>query len=297
MGIERLCYVGLGASDLTAWRAFASQVLALEVAPDSTDDLLYLRMDDHHHRIMVSRSTADDLDFVGWQVRDASALAELAAAVEAEGISVETATAEELAQRHVQAMAWFVDPVTTTRIELVVAPAVQFAPAFRPARPIAGYKTGDLGLGHVVLYVNDMRAAEHFYVDVLGFAISDWATVPGVGNVATFLHCNARHHSLAFMFNPEAPRRINHLMLESLDIDDVGQAYDLCLEQGLVSVTLGRHMNDRAVSFYFRTPSGWHCELGTGAREIDPQTWCAEHYNVAVPHQGEWGHEGLLAMI
>ena len=147
-----------------------------------------------------------------------------------------------------------------------------------------------------MLYAPGLVAAEQFYVDVLGFATTDRVVVPGLGRFAAFLHCNERHHSLGLMAFPDTPRKLQHVMLETLDIDDVGTTYDLCVERGITDTTLGRHLNDRAFSFYFQTPSGWHLEYGWGARTIDPAAWRIEQFNGIRP-KGEWGHEGLTAMI
>ncbi|HEY2563189.1 MAG TPA: VOC family protein, partial [Acidimicrobiales bacterium] len=104
-----------------------------------------------------------------------------------------------------------------------------------------------------------------------------------------------RHHSLAFI-QIDAPRRVQHVMFETLDMDDVGTTYDICRERDIVSTSLGRHLNDRMFSFYFQNPSGWHLEYGWGAREIDPATWHLEHYN-GMRAPGEWGHDGLRSMV
>jgi 2,3-dihydroxybiphenyl 1,2-dioxygenase len=150
-------------------------------------------------------------------------------------------------------------------------------------------------MGHVVLYAPDVTAAESFYEEALGFGVSDRAMAPGMGTFASFMHCNGRHHSLAFIGIP-APRKAQHVMFETKEMDDVGTTYDLCSERDIVSVSLGRHLNDRMLSFYFRTPSGWHLEYGWGAREIDPATWHVEYYN-ALRGPGEWGHAGLREMV
>jgi hypothetical protein len=86
-------------------------------------------------------------------------------------------------------------------------------------------------------------------------------------------------------------------MMEYTSIDDVGTGYDICLERDLVTATLGRHLNDHMLSFYFKNPGDWHFELGWGAREIDPATWQVEHYNGLQPGGGEWGHDGLLNVM
>ena len=75
-----------------------------------------------------------------------------------------------------------------------------------------------------------------------------------MGRLGAFMHCNTRHHSFAFFANPEPRKKIHHIMMEYTSIDDVGTAYDLCLERDFVTATLGRHLNDHMLSFYFKNP-------------------------------------------
>ena len=49
---------------------------------------------------------------------------------------------------------------------------------FKPSRPISGFKTGALGMGHVVLHVKDFNKVVPFYRDLLGFKISDYSNTP-----------------------------------------------------------------------------------------------------------------------
>lgn len=294
--VRQLGYVGSTATDLAAWRAYAVEVLGIEISPDSTDEMLYLRFDDHHHRLVIHAGDIDDVAYVGWEVADPTALAAAVARVEASGLTVTAGTPDEAVTRCVLEFAWFACPYTGVRTELYIGPEVLFQPAFQPTRPIGGFVTGNQGLGHVVLYAPDVAAAEAFYVDVLGFATSDQVIVPGIGEMAAFMHCNTRHHSLGLMGIPGTPRRIQHVMFETNDIDTVGTTYDICLQRDIVSTTLGRHLNDRALSCYFRNPSGWHFEYGWSARSIDPETWHIEHFN-AFRAKGEWGHEGLTSML
>lgn len=150
-----------------------------------------------------------------------------------------------------------------------------------------GFKAGPLGLGHVVLTVDDRDAVERFYIDVLGLKLSDY----GSGRLA-FFHCNPRHHSVAIM--PAAMAhgrsRIVHLMLEALSVDDLGTAMDLCEQHGVpVLETLGKHPNDLTTSFYLQTPSGFGIEYGTGGREIDDARWEVRVYD----KRDLWGHKRL----
>ncbi|WP_155704489.1 hypothetical protein [Burkholderia cepacia] len=62
-------------------------------------------------------------------------------------------------------------------------------------------------------------------------------------------------------------------------------------EQEIAATGIGRHPNDRSVSFYFRNPSRWFIEYGWDLRTVDPQNVTEESY-VLRPGIG-WGHDGL----
>ena len=79
----------------------------------------------------------------------------------------------------------------------------------------------------------DAIAAAEFYEEVLGFRVSDWILVPGMGRLGAFMHCNTRHHSFAFFANPQPRKLIHHVMMEYTSIDDVGSGYDIALEREL----------------------------------------------------------------
>jgi biphenyl-2,3-diol 1,2-dioxygenase len=298
--VDELAYIGINAKDLEAWSAFAADVLGFEVCPDSDSDNLYLRMDINHHRFIVhpSGNGSEDVSYIGWQVRNATEMRTVAEQVETAGVSVTEGSAEEAAVRRVLGLVHFEDPHSKLRMEVSYGPQITYSPPFKPGRPIDGFLTGDLGLGHVVTYVPDVEAAERFYSEALGFATSDTPTIPGVGRVGCFMYCNPRHHSLAFFANPEPQRCTNHVMLEHTTIDDVGSAYDICRDRELIKVELGRHNNDRMFSFYATNPSGWYFEVGWGARQIDPETFAVEHYSMGGSSgMGEWGHRGITELI
>jgi 2,3-dihydroxybiphenyl 1,2-dioxygenase len=169
------------------------------------------------------------------------------------------------------------------RLEFFCGAATAATP-FAPGRAISGFRTGPLGLGHVVLTVQSLDAVLPFYTDLLGFKLSDYALRPFK---AFFFHLNSRHHSFAAI--ETGVNGFHHLMVELDSLDDVGQAYDLAqLETGRVGVTLGRHTNDFMTSFYARTPSGFMIEYGWGGRSIDPATWEPFECDYG---PSLWGHE------
>ena len=188
-------------------------------------------------------------------------------------------------ERHVQDLIVFNDPLGN-RLEIFHG-AETTAEPFRPGRSISGFRTGPLGLGHVVLNVDTAETIDQlmtFYRDTLGFRLTDYYDHPFV---ARFLHLNPRHHSLAFI--QTGKNAVHHIMMELFSFDDVGQGYDLALgEEGRVGVTLGRHTSDFITSFYSWTPSAFMVEYGWGARSIDVATWQASERKEG---PSMWGHD------
>jgi 2,3-dihydroxybiphenyl 1,2-dioxygenase len=281
----KLGYLGLEVSDLGAWRRFARDLLGLAIGAPRPDGALPLRMDEYARRFLLHEGAADDLAYVGWELSDRAAVDAMAGRLEAARVAVRFGTETEIAARGVENLLWFDDP-NGTRTEIFHGPAIASEP-FVSDRMRSGFHTGDQGMGHVLVNVRDSAATEHFYRDVLGFTLTDYVDTDSFHGV--FLHVNPRHHSLAFAELP-LKKRLHHFMLEVNSIDDVGYAFDRCQELGVpLQRTIGRHQNDRMVSFYGYTPSGFCFEVGWGGREIDDRNWEVRVY----PGASDWGHRAV----
>jgi extradiol dioxygenase len=159
--------------------------------------------------------------------------------------------------------------------------------AFKSPRAISGFHTGAQGLGHFILVVDDLDKSLDFYMKALGFRVSDFITLGASGPRLGFLHCNPRHHTLALLPIPNSPKRLNHIMLELKSVDDVVSTYDLCQQRQVpIVMSMGRHTNDRMMSFYMATPSGFMIEYGWGGRAVDDRTWQVQYHTAG----SVWGH-------
>lgn len=282
-GLTALGYIGVRSRRLDDWSTYATRLLGMQQV-DSGGAVRAFRMDDRKQRLIVTGEEGEGIDFLGWEVADAAALDTLAARLEAHGVAVLRAPRSLIDERHVTDLLVFHDPAGN-RLEAFFGPAVASDP-FTPGRPITGFRTGALGMGHAVLNVVEVEPLLPFYRDILGFRVSDYSVKP---YKLYFFHINGRHHSFAMVGSGK--RGLHHFMVELFSLDDVGQGYDLAtVEDGRVAYTLGRHTNDHMTSFYSHTPSGFFVEYGWGGRVIDPDSW--------VPHETHdgpsfWGHERL----
>ena len=291
MGVTQLGYLGIGVSDLSEWKEFAASALGIQENGTGPRGEVYFRIDDHHQRFAVFPTGEDDLLYAGWEVKDAQAMHAIARQLRALSVEVTEATRDEAAARMALGLIRFMDP-DGLAVEVYHGPLLDRTP-FGSPRGVVRFKADALSPGHIVLKVADINRTLRFYVQGLGVKLSDYITVEHEGRIATlaFTHVNPRHHSMALVpgLVPGA-RRLQHFMLETESINDVGLAFDIIRESGLEMGRLGRHTNDLMISFYVASPSGFNVEYGWGGRTIDDEsTWTVENYRAT----SIWGHGPL----
>lgn len=281
--VSALGYLRLNVSDPAAWDALAQKVLGLQRGRCGVEGAQRYRMDGRAYRLETIGSTGDGLAGIGWEVADARTWETLRGRLEKASIPVTVATPSTLLAKGVRGLLCCADPAGSP-LEIYWGARLDISP-FTSPRGVR-FVAGDLGLGHVVLGIERTRYRDtlDFYRDMLGFRTSDLYRLHG--REVTFLHCNARHHSLALAEWEGGPALV-HFMLETDDLDAVGLALDACHLRGVqIKRALGRHSNDRMVSFYAQTPSGFDVECGWGGRLIDEATWTVTE----IEHGTLWGH-------
>jgi 2,3-dihydroxybiphenyl 1,2-dioxygenase len=288
--LKSLGYVTVSTSDIDRWRHFAFRVLGFAEGKGSDPSALYLRMDERAARIVVVPGETDRVLTVGWEVRDHTALQRIKATLDGAGVALKQLSVDDAEARRVEEVLTFEDPAGTT-LEVFHGPVLDHSPVITPFG--AKFVTGDQGLGHIVLPATDPGGVFDFYTEVLGFRSRGAFRVPmpkEFGPVRVrFLGINERHHSLAIC--PAAHQRdpgVVHIMVEVDTLDAVGQALDRINAEGVqLSSTLGRHTNDKMVSFYVRAPGDWDLEFGTDGMRVDETYYTAEE----ITADSYWGHQ------
>ena len=106
-------------------------------------------------------------------------------------------------------------------------------------------------LGHVVLGSVDHAATQRFFVDGLGFKVSDW-----VPSRAAFLRCSTDHHNVLVQ---QAPINFfHHSSWQVDDIDEIGRGATTMLakDPGRHVWGLGRHHIGSNYFWYLKDPAG-----------------------------------------
>lgn len=286
--ISSLGYIRVKARNLDAWRTFALDIIGFAEGAGPEADALYLRMDERVGRIILLPGDEDRVEGVGWEVRDHLALARVQAALESAGFAPKPMSLAEAAARRVEA-GLFVEAPGGTPLEFFFGPVLDHSPVV--SKFGNRFVTGKLGLGHVVVPVTDHEAAFRFYTETLGFLPRGAFTLPGPDGAdpirMRFMGVNARHHSLALLPIADPGTALLHAMVEVETLDEVGGSLDRLMDAGVpLAYSLGRHTNDKMVSYYVHTPGGWDLEVGCEGMHVDENGYTAEE----ITADSYWGH-------
>jgi len=156
------------------------------------------------------------------------------------------------------------------------------------AAPSRRAKPFPLRMSHLVLNSPDARRTVRFYVEVLGFQISDWYE----GDAIVFLRCNDDHHCLGI--GQGGNTALNHMAFLVDDAGAVLAAGEQARAAGAPQIWgPGRHGPGGNVFSYFRDPAGFVCEYTAELIQIEPgQAWTATEWRRTPENANVWGTGG-----
>lgn len=290
MNIRALGYFVAQTDNINEWKEYAEQVLGMMTSP-TDEGGLYVKMDERPYRMLIT--VGDEKRYVasGWELANQGAFNEAKQSLQDKSVSFEVADAAFCKVRGAQEILIVNDPAGN-RHELYWG-HVSGCDPFTSPQGVPTFVTGEMGLGHTVLPAPNFDETYKFVTEVLGFELSDlfnFKPAPDAPNVRIyFMHCaNARHHSLAICEFP-VPSGCVHAMVEVDSMTEVGRAHDRQQAHGIdLSATLGQHLNDKMISFYMKTPSGFDLEYGYAGLQVD--NW-EEHIAFEFSRVSLWGHD------
>lgn len=295
-GSVHLGYVVVESRRFVDWHRFGADAVGLHVDALSRDAMRF-RLDDHACRFLIQRGPAEDLVGAGWQVDDHATFDAILARVVRRGVPVTEGTPDECALRGVERLWRFPGPkgIATelfTRPVLTPAPLRMLNEAFVTDDPDSG-----LGMGHLAITTKDPHGLQRYYDTVFDARVSDYVDerVSGLMLKIRFLRTDGRHHSVAIAnINglPIDPVRtsIQHMNIQVATLEDMLASFERVRHQGFTMVwSVGQHTNDRELSYYAMTPSGFQLEVGWNPLVVTPElesTWEPSTYQgISI-----WGH-------
>ena len=288
-GNVHLGYIVIETNKFSDWRRFGVDAIGMHLDELSTDALRF-RLDDHACRFLLQRGPAEDAIAVGWHIDDHATFDQILDRVTRHDVPVIEGTADEAALRGVERLWRFPGPKGLTQ-EIFTTPIVEKAP---PTMRSNGFVTGEGGMGHVAISTTNPAQLRGYYNTVFDARLTDCIdeTISGVKLKIRFLRVNERHHSVAIASVQQLAvdpirTRIQHLNIQVAELDDMVDSYQRVKELGFdMALAVGQHTNDRELSYYAKTPSGFEWEVGWNPILVDESTWePTTHQSISI-----WGH-------
>ena len=289
-GSVSLGYAVIESRRLDDWRRFLEEGFGLHLA-HADAEVRAFRMDAHERRIIVHDGPREDVAAFGLELRDQAALETVLARLSALGIATTRVDGEDAKLRGVKSFVRLEGPKRLS-LELFVDPLTTDEPLHMLT---SGFVTGAGGLGHFAITSRLPERTLRFWEEVFDARLSDRVSqrLGGVMLDVAFLRLNERHHSVAVAATrgvrvDPIRTKIQHINLLAAHLDDVSSAYRRLRGLGYeIAHEIGQHPNDRQISFYAVSPSGFEIELGCDALKVDEATWRQAHHDAI----SIWGHK------
>jgi 2,3-dihydroxybiphenyl 1,2-dioxygenase len=290
--VLELAYVGLALRDRPAFERIVADVVGLVPGSSSSAQSCW-RNDDRVHRLLLDDGPANDIAYFALEATPGD-FDDVVDRLRRSGTAVHPGHEGQDAARRVRRLVNVATPWGVP-LEIVCGLAVDEGGVPKTSVVPRGFRTGALGFGHLVFATDNLDASDKFLRVGLGFCQTDWIEIelPRTKIIVRFYHCNPRHHTVALAgIAIPSGRRLDHLMVEANDVQDVRAAYERAVAAGhAMALSLGQHENDGVESFYVATPSGINLELGAGGRIVG-KPWDGD---VLYQRTSIWGHKRSAA--
>jgi catechol 2,3-dioxygenase-like lactoylglutathione lyase family enzyme len=271
--------VELGVKDLHQSAAFYSFIWGLDPVV-SEGDTIHLRANGSEHHVVTLRERPKaGLLGVHFAAQDRTAVDALAAKAKAFGAKV-TAEPADLPR---SAGGGYGFAFTTPE-----GHALNISSDVAQHPNTVSDRSKPLKLSHVVLNSANIEDQTRFFIDLLGFKLSDST------DMMDFVRCCADHHSIA-MARGEGPS-LNHMAYEVANMDGLMRGAGRLKSSGFnIEWGVGRHGPGDNVFTYFVEPNGFVVEYTTEVEQIDEATYMpkdAKYWREFPMRPCRWGMGG-----
>ena len=289
-GNVHLGYVVIETEKFDDWKRFGREAIGMQL-DEMLPDILRFRLDANECRFLLRRGPAEDVVALGWHLDDHATFDEISRRVVNHGVPAAEGSDDDAKLRGVERFLRFPGP-NGLRQEVYTTAHTSPLPLDMSG---SGFVTGAGGLGHVAIPTKNPHQLRGYFSHVYDARLSDYIdeTINGIKLKIRFLRVNERHHSVAIASAVALPvnpirTRVQHVNVQMATLDDMVASYQRVKELGFhMALSIGQHTNDKELSFYAQTPSGFEWEVGWNPIIVDESTWKpTTHQGISI-----WGHK------
>jgi catechol 2,3-dioxygenase len=286
MGILRLAHVDITVPDLELASAYYSDVMGL-LEVERTDGRVYLKCwdEEDHHSLRLRYAPRVGIDGFTFKVEREDDLAELENRIEGYGVPVRRVSrGEEVAQG--QALRFETPSGHVMTLTADIDKVGGLLPKTNPPAYVEGLRgIAPPRMDHLLVTAEEVGDATKFYMDVLGFRLTEQLLDGNGHQVGTWLERSHSPHDLALVAGPNGG--LHHFAYWLDDWDQVRKAADVLAYNGVqIDVGPTRHGITRGNTIYFFDPLGTRNEVFTGGYRPDPDfptiTWTEDNIGKAI---------------
>lgn len=273
--VNEIRYVGYSVVDFDAETKFYQDLWGLEAVP-SDDGMVWLKTQGHdeHQVVRLRQGDVNRVDLIMLAAETRADVDALAAKVAASGCKISREPHELKSPGGGYGFRFFSPDGLQFGISADVARG--------PRRDVARWEAVPVKISHIVLHSPDHKALTQWFVDVLGFRLSDW-----LGDFMSFLRCNSAHHRIAILPGPPC---LNHVAYDMFSVDCMMRGIHRLKQHGTdVRWGPGRHTAGNNTFSYFTTPNEFAVEYTAELEEVDDDTWEAKVHTPAPMVMDQWG--------
>jgi catechol 2,3-dioxygenase len=264
---------------------------------------VYLKAWDEHDCFSIVLREADEpgIDFLGFKVHSTADLDRFEVAIREYGIEVERMPAGEL--KGCGHRIRF--PIPSGHSVELYAEKDHFGNGLSYLNPDP-WPEGLKGMqanrfDHCLLYGPNIADVVDFFVNVLGFALTERVLDPEENLTGAFLSCSNKAHDIAFIQYPE-PNKFHHASFLLNTWEEILHAADIMGMHGIpIDIGPTRHGITRGRTIYFFDPSGNRNEVFCGDYTWYPDreaiTWTADELGKAIFYHDRKLNENFLTVV
>jgi catechol 2,3-dioxygenase-like lactoylglutathione lyase family enzyme len=257
--VTEIRYVGYATPDFDAERAFYEETWGLD--PVTSDDgMAYFKAKGaaEHHVVRLRKDAVKRIDVIALAAESRADVDALCGKVAGSGCKIVHEPRDLTSPGGGYGFRFFSPDGMPYEISSDVAKG--------SASEVAKWDGVPVKISHIVLHSPQHKEMTQWFVDVLGFKLSDW-----LGDFMSFLRCNSAHHRIAFLPGPPC---LNHVAYDMEGVDGMMRGiYRLKKQDMDVVWGPGRHTAGNNTFSYFVSPAGFAVEYTAELEEVDFENW------------------------
>jgi catechol 2,3-dioxygenase-like lactoylglutathione lyase family enzyme len=273
--VTEIRYVGYATPDFAAESAFYADVWGLDEV-SANDGMAYFKAKGapEHHVVRLRQAETKRIDVIALAADSKADVDALHGKLAASGAKILGAPQDLTSPGGGYGFRFFSPDGLPFEISSDVAQSSSSAVARWDGVPVK--------ISHIVLHSPDHAGLTQWFIDVLGFKLSDW-----LGDFMSFLRCNSAHHRIAILPGPPC---LNHVAYDMTGVDGMMRGIHRLKQKDIdLRWGPGRHTAGNNTFSYFVSPAGFAVEYTAELEEVDFEGWQATVHIPAPLVMDQWG--------